>query len=143
MEYSAREAAEHCTCAYCRNFYAAVDDIYPQLRPFLARFGVDIEAPDRMSPIDHSQERIDYDPSFYVFGQILQPGTYEMSAGLANIVATPLDGTVEGRVCFQLDVYEVMLPWVLNEPFEGGIPEAPPSGWLRRMIGRLTEKLPQ
>ena len=34
MEYSTREAAAHCDCAYCRNFYAAVDDTYPQIRRF-------------------------------------------------------------------------------------------------------------
>ena len=36
MEYSAKEAAEHCDCAYCRNFYAAVDEHCSDLRPFLA-----------------------------------------------------------------------------------------------------------
>lgn len=135
MEYSAAEAAEHCTCANCRNFYAAVDEHYPQLRPFLAQFGLDMEAPDRMSPMDYSPERIDYDPMYYVFGKILQPGHYELSAGRANIVVTPMDGTLEGRLYFQLDVYEVMLPWVLDEPFEGGVPTAPvKDGWLGRFF---------
>ena len=32
MQYSAAEAAEHCDCAYCRNFYAALDARYPDLR---------------------------------------------------------------------------------------------------------------
>lgn len=135
MEYSAAEAAEHCTCAYCRNYYAAVDQYYPELRSFLARFGLDIEAPDRMSPLDYSIEDIAYDPMFYVFGKIIQPGIYEMSAGLANIVAMPIDDTLDGKACFQLDVYEVRLPWVLDEPFEGGVPAVPEKkGWLGRFL---------
>ena len=137
MEYSAREAAEHCTCPNCRNFYAAVDRYYPELRPFLAKFGLDIEAPDRMSPLDYSMDDIAYDPMFYVFGEIRQPGIYEMSAGPANIVATPLEDTPDGRPCFQLDVYEVRLPWVLDEPFEGCVPAVPEKkGWLGRFFGR-------
>lgn len=135
MEYSATEAAEHCTCAYCRNFYAAVDDKYPRLRPFLAQFGLDLEAPDRMSPLDYGPERIDYDPMYYVFGKIQQPGIFEMSAGLANIVATPVEGTLDGKPYFQLDVYEVCLPWVLDEPFEDGVPAVPEKkSWLGRFF---------
>ena len=42
MAYSAQEAMDHCTCGYCRNFYASVDIVYPNLRPFLAEFGVHI-----------------------------------------------------------------------------------------------------
>lgn len=140
MEYSAKEAAEHCTCAYCRNFYTAVDFCYPELRPFLARFGLDVEAPDRMSPVDYSRDRIDYDPIYYVFGKIQNYGLYELSAGLANIVPSPMEGKLEGKPCFRLDLYEVSLPWVLDEPFEGGIPEpSPKSSWLGRMFRKNTE----
>lgn len=135
MEYSVKEAAEHCTCAYCRNFYAAVDQYYPELRPFLARFGLDLEAPDRMSPLDYSIEDIVYDPMYYVFGKILEPGIYEMSAGHANIVVTPMVGTLDGKPYFQLDVYEVVLPWVLEEPFEGGVPAVPQKkSWPGRFV---------
>ncbi len=118
-KYSAREAEQHCDCANCRNFYAAVDAYYPELRPFLTQFGLQVEAPDRMSPIDISIERIDYDPMYYVFGRILQQGRFEIPAGTANVAAFPLDECYEGREVFELNVFEVSLPWVLEEPFEG------------------------
>ena len=56
MARSALEAAEHCDCAYCRNFYATVDEENPELRYFLAEFGLDIEAPDVLYPYDISEE---------------------------------------------------------------------------------------
>lgn len=134
--YSAKEAAEHCDCANCRNFYAAIDDHYPHLRPFLAQFGLQVEAPDQMSPMEISPERIDYDPMFYVFGRILQQGQYEMAAGLANIVAYPLEEGIDGREAFELNVFEVSLPWVLEEPFE--MMEVPGSpSFLRSMVDRV------
>ena len=46
MEISAGQAREHCTCGYCRNFYAAVNTVCPSLRPFLAKLGIDVEGPD-------------------------------------------------------------------------------------------------
>ena len=52
MQYSAAEAAEHCDCAYCRNFYAALDARYPDLRGILGQFGADAEAPEELMPFD-------------------------------------------------------------------------------------------
>lgn len=118
MEYSAQEAQEHCTCAYCRNFYAAVETYYPNLRPFLALFGLDIEAPDRMSPIGYSVKEICYDPEYYVLGRILHMGKYEFSVGPANICVPDWEGEVNGHPAFSLNVFEVLLPWVLDEPLE-------------------------
>ena len=118
MEYSAREAADHCDCADCRNFYAAIDAHYPQLRPFLAQFGLDVEAPDRMSPLVLDGAMLDYDPEYYVFGRILRSGSRDMTAGLAGICVPQWEGEVEGRPAFALNVYGVTLPWVLSEPFQ-------------------------
>ena len=71
MEYSATEALEHCLCCYCRNFYGSVDERYPGLRPFLAGFGVDVEAPDELMPFFPPSECV----AFYaVSGRILQEG---------------------------------------------------------------------
>ncbi len=114
MAYSAEEAEGHCTCDDCRNFYAAVDDHHPQLRPFLAQFGIDVEAPEQMSPVAISKDRIDYDPSYIVFGRILSHGTFNMAAGKASFVAQA-DGDR-----FWLHTYDVSMPWVLDIPFPGG-----------------------
>lgn len=142
--YSAAEAAEHCTCANCRNFYADIDRVNPKLRPFLAQFGLNLEAPDRMSPIDYSAQRIDYDPIYYVFGRILQSGSYEMAAGNANIVATTLPNGLDGSPGFQLDVYDISLSWVLDEPFDDGVPDVPRrKDLLSRLFGRRNTEIIQ
>lgn len=132
MEYSAAEAAEHCDCAYCRNFYAAVDGKYPELRPFLAQFGIDIEAPEEMCPF--AGESILYDPVYRVYGRILRPGSYEMQAGPVNLVARASEGQQD---CFLLDCYEVFLPWSLDEPFEEVISPANEPSFLKKMWDRL------
>lgn len=118
MSYSAQEAAEHCTCAYCRNFYAAVDGRYPQLRPFLAQFGLDIEAPDELIP---------YEPThlvayYAVSGQILCKGAAPVSVGKLNVFPESSDdaavNTFLAGSCFFLRTEMFRLPWLLEEPME-------------------------
>ena len=137
MEYSAAEAAEHCDCAYCRNFYAAVDDAYPQLRPLLAQFGIDVEAPEEMFNPSVFADCLDYMPTYMVYGKILKAGQYEMAAGSASIVGREEDG----ESYFLLDCYEVLLPWVLDEPIEDVISPANEPSFLKKMWDRLLEKL--
>ena len=115
MQYSAAEAAEHCTCGYCRNFYAAVDRFYPDLRPFLAQFGVDIEAPDELIP---------YEPTvmegFYaVCGRVLRFGSKPMSVdGVRICIAEPDDLHVNvfcPEPYFALNTGFMELSWLLEE----------------------------
>lgn len=135
MAYSAKEAADHCTCAYCRNFYAAVDSTYPHLRSFLAQFGLDIEAPDEMYPIVDGN--VCYDPVYAVYGKILKSGSYEMAAGLVNIVARPAE---DRNDCFMLECYEVFLPWILDEPIEDVISPANEPTMLEKLWDKLLGK---
>ena len=130
MEYSAAEAAEHCDCAYCRNFYATVDNTHPALRPFLAQFGLDVEAPEEMFNPSVFEKSLDYMPSYVVYGKILRSGQYEMAAGRANIVARKAEN---GEDYFLLDCYEVSMPWVLDEPIEDVISPANEPSFLRKM----------
>ena len=134
MEYSANEAADHCTCAYCRNFYAAVDEIYPELRPFLAQFGLDVEAPEEMFNPSVYPESLDYMPIYVVYGKILRHGKYEMAAGRVNIVAREAE---KGEDYFLLDCYEVCMPWVLEEPIEDVISPANEPSFLEKMWDKL------
>ena len=131
MEYSASEAKEHCSCAYCRNFYAAVDRSFPEFRPFLAQFGLDAEAPEEMNPVFYEDGSILYDPRYLVFGRILRYGSYEMEAGFCHFVArTEGDETDH----FYLDCYEVLLQWTLDEPLDAVISPAPEPSWLGKAI---------
>lgn len=132
MEYSAKEAAEHCDCAYCRNFYAAVDSTYPELRPFLAQFGVDIEAPEELMPYTP----VDCEGAYFVFGRILCPGNYEIDIGRAHVLAQ----ACEDRNGFLIQVMDMHFPWVLDEPMVDVISPANEPSFLKKMWERLLGK---
>lgn len=140
MAYSAAEAAEHCDCAYCRNFYVTVDAHYPKLRPFLAQFGLDVEAPEEMYPTFIREASLDYMPVYVVYGKIIKLGKYELQAGLCNIVARAEDASCD---YFELDCYEVALPWVLDEPIEEVISPANESTFLQKMWNKILGRAPK
>ena len=119
--YSDREAAEHCDCDHCRNFYLGVDATCPELRCFLGQFGIHPEAPDRMSPIGYSTQRIDYDPMYYVFGRIIRHGNSILSAGDVEIIPASCDALFEEGTVFSLSVAGLSLPWLLDVPFDSSI----------------------
>lgn len=117
-KYYAREVAGHCTCATCRNFYQTVDNVCPELRPFLARFGVHVEAPDSMSaPIQTI-----CDCYYAVCGKILEAGEEPIFIG--NTVVYPQtceDAMVDTDMdepYFFLYISPLNVPWVLEEPME-------------------------
>ena len=105
--YSIEEAQQHCTCAWCRNFYETVDKRYPGLRYFLSRFGLDIEAPETLQPITPEL----YQASYVAEGKILRQGS-------EPIFIDGLPITVEPDIepdAFYLHVGLMELPWVLEE----------------------------
>ena len=140
MAYSAAEAAEHCDCAYCRNFYTAVDEAYPGLRPFLAQFGIDIEAPEEMMPYDFQNDMF-YDGCYAVCGRILQIGKSPFIVADAQILPHRYnDLHIESgckEPCFFLNVSGIILPWVLNEPMEDVVSPANEPSFLKKMWDRL------
>ena len=50
--HSSFSASRHCTCAYCENYYRGVRYVSPNLKGFLADFGIDIEGPVEMYPFE-------------------------------------------------------------------------------------------
>ena len=144
MAYSAAEAAAHCDCGFCRNFYAALDCHYGEVRPFLAQFGIDAESPDAMSPVPYSDSHLGYDPEYIVIGKLLQKGNFEIPCGNASILAEtpgkdtyPYDRLPKGTECFMLYVLDLTLPWVLDEPLDTvQSPANDPS-----LVSRLLDKL--
>ena len=136
MEHSAAEAAEHCTCAYCRNFYAAADAHYPGLRAFLSQFGVDIEAPEEQLPYDYCGGMI-YDSSYRVYGKVLAKGNGELLADDVVIrVFDDMDGAETDVPCFTLE-FDISLPWVLDEPMSETLSPANDLAFLEMMQDRL------
>jgi hypothetical protein len=117
MNYYAQEVSEHCTCGYCRNFYAAVDDRYPNLRSFLAEFGVHIEAPDELC----LYEPTIMDGYYAVCGEIIHHGRQPICIDGLSIVAEAGDLNVNSGCpapVFFLHTGFIELPWVLDEPQE-------------------------
>ena len=143
MAYSANEATEHCNCAYCRNFYAAVDREYPALRSFLAQFGLNIEAPDEQMPYDY-QGKMYYDSVYMVSGTILSMGRKPLLVGDVLISPKSADDVQINHSCpepfFALDVGTVALPWVLDEPMKETVSPANFPSFLKKMWQRLLGK---
>ena len=143
MAYSANEATEHCGCAYCRNFYVAVDQEYPALRPYLAQFGLNIEAPDEQMPYDY-QEKMYYDSAYMVSGTILSMGRKPLLVGDVLISPKSADDVQINHSCpepcFALDVGTVALPWVLDEPMKDTVSPANFPFFLKKMWQRLLGK---
>ena len=140
MEYSAAEAAEHCTCAYCRNFYVTVDAECPQLRTFLGEFGLDLEAPDELMPYDIC-DRLSYAGKYVVFGRILHYGSDRIRCG--NAYVWPMTDSEFDIVQphFVLSLEELEVPWRLDEPLKEVISPANEPTFLKKMWGRLLERL--
>jgi hypothetical protein len=140
MESSAAEAAEHCTCAYCRNFYVAVDEECPELRPFLAQFGLDLEAPDELMPYD-IYDWLSYAGKYVVFGQILRFGNDRIRCG--NAWLWPMEDSEFDIAAphFVLSLEELELPWLLEEPLKDVISPANEPSFLKKMWDRLLDRL--
>ena len=142
-EYSAKEALDHCDCAYCRNFYAAVDNHYPGLRPLLERFGANVEAPDALMPYDRFGA-MTYEAFYSVRGRVVTAG--QMPIRVGNAVVCPgrfpdlqIDMHCDEPYLF-LNVSNLMLPWVLLEPMDQVISPANQPSFLRKIWNRLLKK---
>jgi hypothetical protein len=145
MEYSSAELAEHCDCAYCRNFYAAVDEAYPNLRPFLAQFGVDIAAPDELMPFD-LDDQMCYFGVYSVCGKILCSGsTNNVVDGINLNISKDIElrfNTECPEPNFFIEVEELYLPWVLDEPMRDVVSTANSPSFLKKMWNKLLKKQP-
>lgn len=142
MEYSAAEAAEHCDCAYCRNFYAAIDGTFPGLRPFLAQFGIDIEAPDELMPFMATHMCVLY----AVSGTILHEGKAPIFLDGLRVdpedIMVSMINTACPRPLFILNVGPFDVPWVLDEPCdeEEIVSPANEPSFLKKMWEKLIGK---
>ena len=137
--YSEQEAAEHCQCGFCRNFYSAIDGVYPKLRPFLAQFGVNIEAPDELIPYTPTA----YQACYSVAGMILREGSADYSLdGLSIRMITPEDVDVNTGITdpyFFISVGLIELPWILDEPVEAVSSPAKAFSLAERILGGVTK----
>ena len=112
-----------CDCPSCRNYYTQVKNNFRLLNHFLLELGVDIARPDELCGVE-SDNKIKYLFATYtVFGKILEFDQYEIdlfedSGDVSLVINNFCDSGEQKTSCFVITVYNVALPWVLNESFK-------------------------
>ena len=142
MLLSDKQAREHCTCGYCRNFYAAIDSVYPMLRPFLLKFGIQVEGPDELCPFEPTI----YEVSYIVQGRVMHEGKQPL---YIDGVPLKIQTSQQSDICtehpepfFVLSVGLMELPWLLEEPMSEVISPANEEEFLSRMQKKLLARIP-
>ena len=122
---------DHCTCAYCRNFYLALDRAYPSLRPFLATFGIYADGPSEVMPIEPNLIVVCY----RVTGQILHQG---QGGFLYGDIPVTVEACDDGT--FLLWVGELEVPWLLEEDMDEVVSPANLPEFMERMERVLLQR---
>ncbi|MBR5022937.1 MAG: hypothetical protein IKY18_07045 [Oscillospiraceae bacterium] len=135
-----------CDCSECRNFYAQAREKFPGLTTFLAELGVDIQRPDEIGSIALGDE-VDYHfVAYTVNGRILEHDGYEIDirdgeAALSIVIDNsyfPNEQKIEDH--FTVTVYNIRLPWELDEPFpEDAVAEEKP-GLMAGIFSKIFRK---
>jgi len=127
-EHSSFASSEHCTCGYCENYYRAVNLQYPGLKAFLLQFGLRIDGPVEMYPIEPTL----YLAGYRVTGRIVQAGNAPMMVDGIPISAEPVD-----EHYFMVEAGEMPLPWVLHEDMDEVISPANEPEFLAKMYRKI------
>ena len=133
MAHTMKCASDHCLCAYCRNFYETVDLAHPTLRPFLARFGINLEGPSELMPLEPTLMAAAY----RVTGEILSVGTQHLHVDGVPIRPEPAENGT-----FFLWAGEMPLPWNQDEPMEEVVSPANQPEFLERMFQKVLQWYP-
>ena len=123
-ERTSRYSFEHCQCSYCKNFYDAVDQAYPALRPVMEQFGVNLEGPSELMPFEPTLMLACY----RVDGQVLNWGTSSLSVSGVTLLPELAD-----EETFLLWVGEMRLPWLQKEAVEDVVSPANLPEFMSRM----------
>lgn len=127
-EHSSFVLSEHCTCGYCENYYRAVKLAYPELKGFLKQFGLEIDGPVEMYPIEPTL----YLAGYRVTGRIVQAGVGPMMVDGVPITAQPQEDRY-----FLLEAGEMPLPWVLQEDMDEVVSPANEPEFLAKMYRKM------
>lgn len=135
--YSAKVLADHCQCGYCRNFYQAVDDAYPDLRPFLAQFGMHVETPEELMPFEPTVCTV----SYCISGRILRSNPFPLEGGGTVFSVETQEEMPFETQCkspyFVLTSGFLELPWVLEDDMNEVISTANEPDFLKKMWNKL------
>ena len=112
-----------CDCDECQNYYRQVEHTLPKLKNFLLDFGIDIARPDEICSFFHSGNVVYCAIAYTAVGECIKCGEHEIDmedGGLfLNLVINknPVYPNEQGdRQCFEIEVRNVDLPWVLEAP---------------------------
>ena len=130
-EHAAFAAEDHCTCGYCENYYRGVKLCYPSLKPFLSGFGIHIDGPVEMYPIEPTL----YLAGYRVTGRILHFGVAPMMIDGIPVTAEPSHPGY-----FMLEVGEMPLPWLLHENPDDVISPANEPEFLLKMYRKMADR---
>lgn len=127
MEYTWKCSLDHCTCAYCQNFYENVDRAHPMLRPVLSRFGVYLNGPCEVMPFEPTLVMTCY----RVTGRILAKGVSRL-----HVDGVPLLPEEADEQTFFLWIGEMDLPWTQAEDMDEVVSPANQPDFMDRMMKR-------
>lgn len=122
--HTKKNAADHCSCAYCRNYYDAVEGLFPDLRNFLQQFGVNYQGPSELMPFEPTLMLACY----RIKGKILKWGKDPLFAQGIPVLPEAAD-----EESFFLWVGELEIPWLQVEPVEEVVSPANLPEFLERM----------
>ena len=123
-ERTQKYSFEHCQCSYCKNFYDAIDIAYPELRPVMEQFGINLEGPCELMPFEPTLMLACY----RVDGEILKWGKSRLSVKGVSLLPEAGDENT-----FLLWVGEIQLPWLQKEAVEDVVSPANLPEFMERM----------
>ena len=122
--HTTKNAADHCTCGYCKNYYEAIAGTYPEIVTFLEQFGVNFNGPSELMPFEPTLLLACY----RVHGIVLQWG--QENIFVKNV---PVSVETAENDTFFLWIGEVELPWLQEEDMDEVISPANLPEFLARM----------
>ena len=127
-DYTLKCSTDHCLCPYCRNFYETVDAANPRLRSVLEGFGIFLDGPCEVMPLEHNWILAAY----RVTGNVVQTGKLRL-----YVDGVPLIPEESEKGTFLLWTGPMELPWVQNTSPEDVISPANEPEFLERMTRKV------
>lgn len=131
-DYTMKCSLDHCLCPYCRNYYETVDGANPRLRSVLDGFGIFLDGPCEVMPLQHNVILAAY----RVTGSILHPGKLRLF-----VDDVPLIPEESENGTFLLWVGPMELPWIQDVKPEDVISPANQPEFLERMTVKVLSLL--
>ena len=127
-DYTMKCSTDHCLCPYCRNYYETVDEAHPRLRSILDGFGIFLDGPCEVMPIEHNVILA----SYRVTGTIVRCGKLRL-----YVDDVPLIPEMSENGTFLLWAGPMELPWVQDIAPGDVISPANEPEFLERMTARV------